>query len=78
LPLLVLIKLSKRDIIIVIAYDVLNYLFFPVALNYFGHISLGFDIIVFVRTILFVLMIIFIVQKIIKNNRNLQPVKKHA
>lgn len=64
LPLLVLMVRTKKEVILVILYDFINYLWFPVVANYAGFYSLPFEIIVLVRTILFIVLILFVVKRI--------------
>ncbi len=57
MPLLVLWLGRWQDVILVVVYDVLNYVQFPVVYNYSSPFALEFDLLVFARTILLVLII---------------------
>ena len=65
LPLLILVIRRRREIWLIIFYDIMNYLHFPVVYNYAGPNSLLFDVVILIRTILLIIIILFIVQRII-------------
>jgi len=66
LPFLILFAKTRKEFFLIVVYDIINYLQFPVAWDYFGYNSLAFDIFVFIRTILFILIIISVSQSILR------------
>lgn len=57
-PLFIVLAPSRREVFLIVAYDFLSYLQFPVMLNYLGYQSTAFSIIVLVRTVVLVLLVI--------------------
>ncbi|MBU0598266.1 hypothetical protein KKF61_04735, partial [Patescibacteria group bacterium] len=71
LPLMVLaLGGGKKMVLLVVIYDILNYLQFPVIYNFAGPYSLSLDILVLARTILFVIIIWLLVNRIKDSNKN--------
>jgi len=64
LPLLVLLPLNKKEVWLIIVYDLLNFIFFPVVYRYIGYESYIIDIVVFVRSAVFIGLILMLVKKI--------------
>jgi len=64
LPLLVLLPLNKKEVWLIIVYDLLNFIFFPVVYRYIGYESYIIDIVVFMRSAVFIWLIFMLVKKI--------------
>ena len=63
LPLFILLNLKRKEIIVLVIYDLLNFMFFPLVYGYFGYDHYIFDIVVFIRSIVFVWLLFIIVKK---------------
>lgn len=64
LPLLVLLPLNKKEVWLIIVYDLLNFIFFPVVYGYIGYESYIIDIVVFMRSAVFIWLIFMLLKKI--------------
>lgn len=66
LPFLVLI-ISSKEIILLIAYDIINYIAFPLIYDGLGSYNIGFDMITLARSILLIWLIWLLIKKIFLN-----------
>lgn len=66
LPFLILI-VSSKEIILLVAYDIINYIAFPLIYDYLGSYSIGFDMITLARSILLIWLIWLLIKKIFLN-----------
>lgn len=66
LPLLLLVADRKKEFILIIAYDLVNYLFYPLAWGTVGPYSTPFDMVTLVRTVLLAIIIYFIGRRAIE------------
>ncbi|MDP2685181.1 MAG: hypothetical protein Q8P20_09180 [bacterium] len=74
LPLLVLLPLNKKEVWLIIVYDLLNFIFFPVIYRYIGYESYIFDIVVFIRSLVFILILLMVVKKIYNQDNTMQKI----
>ncbi len=78
LPLFVLNKGGRRLIALLIAFDIVNYLFFPVLYHYFHPYTISFSMITLLRTILFVLIFIQIAWPLKRSRTKALDVRESA
>jgi len=70
LPLLVLLARNWREVILIVFYDLLNFLLFPVVWNYLGYNSVVFNIVVLLRVIILLIITFYICKRIFLQNQN--------
>lgn len=64
LPLLILFVRSKKEIILVILFDLINYLQFPIAWDALGQFSWSFHLVAALRTIILIWLILIVVKRV--------------
>lgn len=69
-PLLILV-IIQRKIILLIAYDIINYIAFPLIYDGLGSNSIAFDMITLVRSILLIWLIWLLIKKLFFNKRSI-------
>jgi len=70
LPLLVLLPLNKKEIWIIVIYDLLNFIFFPLIWGFWSHEHILFGVMVFLRTAFLLIIMLIISKKIIHDRHN--------